>query len=112
MNKLFSFRSSCSLVCKWTYEIGDNVNGWNRDYLCSIGLEDLIEQNFRKIGNEVLAPGTPIGNGICEVAALELDLLPGTPVGTSLIDAHAGGLGMIGCFSPEISSNFNTRLSN
>lgn len=43
-------------------------------------------------------------------AAAELGLLKGTPVGTSLIDAHAGGLGMIGCYASDVSSNFSNRL--
>lgn len=43
-------------------------------------------------------------------AAAELGLLKGTPVGTSLIDAHAGGLGMIGCYASDVSSNFANRL--
>jgi len=43
-------------------------------------------------------------------AAAELGLLKGTPVGTSLIDAHAGGLGMLGCYAPDVSPNFSNRL--
>lgn len=40
-----------------------------------------------------------------------MGLLPGTPVGTSLIDAHAGGLGLIGCSAGHIKQDFQTRLS-
>lgn len=69
-----------------------------------------MENNFKKIGNVVLAPGTPCGNGLTEKIAESLGLLPGTPVGTSIIDAHAGGLGMIGCSAENISRDFNTRL--
>lgn len=43
-------------------------------------------------------------------AAAELGLLKGTPVGTSLIDAHAGGLGMIGCYASDVSPHFSNRL--
>lgn len=47
-------------------------------------------------GNEIFEPGRPCGNGLTENAAREMGLAVGTPVATSLIDAHAGGLGMIG----------------
>lgn len=45
-------------------------------------------------------------------AAQELNLLEGTPVGTSIIDAHAGGLGMLGCSGENISSDFTSRLGD
>ena len=50
-------RSSCSLVCKWTYLLGsDNTdeNGWQRDFFEKIGLSDLIETNFEQLGAEIL----------------------------------------------------------
>lgn len=53
-----------------------------------------------------------LGNGLSKKAANELSLLPGTPVGTSMIDAHAGGLGLIGCAAEGIDPNFETRVGN
>lgn len=44
-----------------------------------------------------------------EVAAREMGLAVGTPVATSLIDAHAGGLGMIGV-GLKNSNTFRNRL--
>lgn len=99
------------MVCKWTYEIkNDGSEGWNKSYFQQIDLEDLLENNSEKIGNTVLTPGTPLAFGLCERAAKEFGLLPGTPVGASIIDAHAGGLGLIGCTAPDVSNDFNSRL--
>ena len=55
-------------------------------------------------------PGHPVGFGLSLTAAKELDLLEGIPVGTSIIDAHAGGLGMLGCNATNVSSDFSSRL--
>src|ERR1035441_88609 len=61
-----------------------------------IGLGDLASDSCAKIGNEIVAPGTPLGVGLTKSAARDFGLLEGTPVGASLIDAHAGGVGTIG----------------
>ncbi|XP_034980168.1 FGGY carbohydrate kinase domain-containing protein isoform X2 [Zootoca vivipara] len=86
-------RSLCTLVCKWTYSL---EKGWDASFWKLVGLEDLVANNYAKIGNEVLAPGAPVGNGLTSEAAEALGLAKGTAVGASLIDAHAGGIGMIG----------------
>ncbi|XP_042482083.1 FGGY carbohydrate kinase domain-containing protein-like [Macadamia integrifolia] len=46
-------------------------------------------------GRSVAFPGHSLGSGLTPAAAKELGLAVGTPVGTSLIDAHAGGVGVI-----------------
>ncbi|XP_043498737.1 FGGY carbohydrate kinase domain-containing protein isoform X1 [Polistes fuscatus] len=106
-------RSLCSLVCKWNYyaEPGVNNSGWKEDFFNQIGLQDLKDNNWSKLGNVIKAPGEPVGKGLSAKAALELGLLEGTAVGTSLIDAHAGGLGMIGCSAPGISNELTSRLA-
>ncbi|XP_074506663.1 FGGY carbohydrate kinase domain-containing protein [Sebastes fasciatus] len=86
-------RSLCTLVCKWTY---CPPEGWDAGFWTSIGLEDLLENNFSKIGSVTCSPGSPLGDGLTHKAAADLGLEPGTAVGASLIDAHAGGLGVIG----------------
>ncbi|XP_050464174.1 FGGY carbohydrate kinase domain-containing protein [Cataglyphis hispanica] len=105
-------RSLCSLVCKWNYSANPNgKNEWNEEFFEQLNLRDLKKDNWRKIGNDVRVPGDAIEPGLSAKAATELGLLKGTPVGTSLIDAHAGGLGMIGCYAPDVSSNFSNRLA-
>lgn len=105
-------RSLCSLVCKWTYLANEKTKeGWNAAYFKSIGLEDLLQNNASKIGQEVLDPGTPVGSGLNENAAKKLGLQPGTKVATSIIDAHAGGVGLMGCNAENISKDFTTRLA-
>ncbi|XP_069934530.1 FGGY carbohydrate kinase domain-containing protein isoform X12 [Oryctolagus cuniculus] len=65
-------RSLCSLVCKWTYSA---EKGWDDSFWKMIGLEDFVADNYSKI---------------------DLGLPAGIAVAASLIDAHAGGLGVIG----------------
>nr|XP_033772995.1 FGGY carbohydrate kinase domain-containing protein isoform X2 [Geotrypetes seraphini] len=89
----FLTRSLCTLVCKWTYS---SSHGWDNSFWELIGLEDFVMDNYTKIGNQVLSPGAPVGNGLTADAAKDLGLPEGTAVAVSLIDAHAGGLGVIG----------------
>lgn len=87
-------RSSCTVTCKWTYLAHERR--WAPDYFRAIGLGDLADENFRRIGQEIVEPGTLLGDGLTETAAAELGLHPGTAVGAGLIDAHAGGIGTVG----------------
>ncbi|GMH23270.1 hypothetical protein Nepgr_025113 [Nepenthes gracilis] len=101
-------RSLCSTVCKWTYlghahmeqmDVKDSRDmeacGWDDEFWEEIGLGDLIDGHHAKIGRSVAFPGHPLGSGLTPAAAKELGLVTGTPVGTSLIDAHAGGVGVM-----------------
>ncbi len=87
-------RSLCSTVCKWTY-LGHEVR-WDEDYFRAVGMGDLADEGFARIGRVVRPMGESIGEGLTESAAKDLGLQPGTTVGVSIIDAHAGGLGMLG----------------
>jgi hypothetical protein len=60
-------------------------------------------------GSLVRAPGEFCG-GLKDDVAKELGLYPGTPVATSIIDAHAGAVGMVGCIASGVSNNINNRL--
>jgi FGGY-family pentulose kinase len=91
-------RSLCSTVCKWTYlgHRGPDGAGWDKTYFAEIGLGDLADEGFARIGTRVRPMGEPVGAGLTERAARELGLVAGTAVGVSIIDAHAGGLGLLG----------------
>ncbi|BBN67960.1 FGGY family of carbohydrate kinase [Prunus dulcis] len=105
-------RSLCTTVCKWTYLGHAHMHqnnekdsrdmeacGWDDDFWEEIGLSDLVDGHHAKIGRSVAFPGHPLGSGLTSTAAkaryFELGLVAGIPVGTSLIDAHAGGVGVM-----------------
>jgi FGGY-family pentulose kinase len=86
-------RSLCSTVCKWTY-LGHEQR-WDEAYFRAVGLGDLADEGFARIGTDIRPLGSVVGP-LSASAAAELGLEPGIPVGTSAIDAHAGGIGVIG----------------
>lgn len=87
-------RSVCTVTCKWTYLAHEGR--WDSGYFRSIGLEELANEAFARIGAEIVPAGTALGAGLTAEAAEELNLNPGTSVGAGLIDAHAGGIGTVG----------------
>ena len=87
-------RSTCTVTCKWTYLAHEQR--WDPSYFQEIGLGELTQENFSRIGQTIVEPGTPVGDGLTPAAALELGLVPGTPVSAGMIDAHAGGIGTVG----------------
>jgi D-ribulokinase len=87
-------RSICTVTCKWTY-IG-HEGGWDPDYFRTVGLGELADEGFKRIGTNVVAAGSALGAGLSQQAAEDFGLVPGTPVAAGLIDAHAGGIGSIG----------------
>ncbi|KRF84546.1 uncharacterized protein Dvir_GJ13420, isoform B [Drosophila virilis] len=92
-------RSLCSVVCKWNYDAASH--SWSADFLRGADLEELTRDKFAALGSDVQPPGKPVGKGLSQRAASELGLDVGTVVSTSLIDAHAGALGMFGCRADE-----------
>ncbi len=87
-------RSTCALVCKWTWVAHEHR--WDDSYLDEIGLGDLKEADHARIGNRIVPPGTPLGAGLSQKAADDLGLMPGIKVAAALIDAHAGALATLG----------------
>jgi D-ribulokinase len=86
-------RSSCTVTCKWTYLAHEGR--WDPDYFHQIGLGDLADADFARIGQRVVEPGTALGQGLTPEAAAAMGLVPGIAVGAGLIDAHAGGVGTV-----------------
>ncbi|MCH8314613.1 MAG: FGGY-family carbohydrate kinase [Planctomycetes bacterium] len=95
-------RSLCTTVCKWTYlgheqaNRSDTVGRWDDSFWRTVGLDEFVKENYARIGQRIRPMGEAIGKGLTPQAADELNLQPQTPVGISIIDAHAGGLGVIG----------------
>jgi len=87
-------RSVCTVTCKWTYLAHEAR--WDEAYFRGIGLGTLADEQFQRIGTEIVAAGTPLGKGLTSAAASELGLVSGIPVAAGLIDAHAGGIGTVG----------------
>lgn len=87
-------RSICTVTCKWTWLAHENR--WDPDYFRTIGLAELADDEFARIGQRIVPPGTPCGDGLTAQAAQEMGLPAGTPVAAGLIDAHAGGIGTVG----------------
>ncbi|OCL11306.1 Pentulose kinase [Glonium stellatum] len=97
-------RSFCSVVCKQGFVpvgVDGSVKGWQEDFLAEIGLEDLCDDNFRRMGGvdtvngRYLTAGELVGT-LSEKAAQEMGLPPGIAVGSGVIDAYAGWIGTVG----------------
>ncbi len=84
-------RSLCTTVCKWTY-VGHKAS-WDAGFFEKFGMGSLLKHE--KIGSNILPMGTYIGN-LTPASADELGLTTSTKVAVGIIDAHAGGLGVIG----------------
>lgn len=92
-------RSVCSGVCKWNYD-AENAT-WDTEFLSLIGVSDAKS----KLGNHFQLPGDSIKGGLSSKAARELNLNPGIAVASSMIDAHSGALGILGCGGRDFYSN-------
>lgn len=106
-------RSFCSVACKQGYVphgVDGSKTGWNPEFLTSIGLQDLVDNNFAKMGgvakeNGVYhSAGEVVGN-LSERAALELGLTTSTVVGSGVIDAYSGWIGTVAAKTPELSEH-------
>ena len=88
-------RSLCTNVCKWTY-LG-HESRWDTTFLETLGLNDpRITQNpIRPLGERI--------GPLTEAAAAHFGLTQDCFVAVGIIDAHAGGLGLLGAADLERS---------
>lgn len=88
-------RSLCTTVCKWTYLAHEKrpEDRWNREFFKANGLLDLLRRDM--IGTDIQPMGAMMG-GLTAAAARDLGLEEGTPVAVGIIDAHSGGVGVLG----------------
>src|SRR5206468_6143099 len=89
--------SACTITCKWTY-LNHEEPGWQADLLDAIGLSDLRAR--AQLPPRPFPIGSVAGK-LTAAAAKELGLTEQCVVGVGLIDAHAGGLGLLGGFATE-----------
>lgn len=87
-------RSCCSLVCKCSYVPPPAGSGWDDEFLTKIGLRELVDEGYLRLGgfpgkdgSTIMTAGLPVARGLSKSAAADLGLLEGTPVGSSVIDA-------------------------
>ena len=102
-------RSLCSVVCKFGYQAHERR--WPSEFLQSVGLAGLAENDFARLGAEILEPGMPVGSGLRSEAAADMGLIEGTPVGAGLVDAHAGALASLAASDEERPGDPRLRLA-
>jgi FGGY-family pentulose kinase len=81
--------SVCTLTCKWNYLAHEQR--FSESLLTSVDLLDLLS----RVPVEVRPLGSTAG-ALTEAAAADLGLAPGIAVATGIIDAHAGGVALLG----------------
>ena len=96
--------STCTVTCKWAY-LAHETPGWQTDFLALIGLEDLP---IRASLPSMALPIAATAGRLAEASARELGLPRECRVGVGLIDAHAGGLGVLGASDP---ASFDRRIA-
>ncbi|KAM3563369.1 hypothetical protein MY1884_001282 [Beauveria asiatica] len=97
-------RSFCSTVCKQGFVpvgVDGSVKGWQKDFYDTIGLSDLVQDNFKRMGGVDKVNGKYASAGECvgtlsRQSASQLGLPQGIAVGSGVIDAYAGWIGTVG----------------
>lgn len=84
-------RSLCTNVCKWGYR--GQENRWDTTFYDAIGIGDVLTRG--QVGTDIRPLGERIGTLTTDAAA-HFGLTTNCVVGVGIIDAHAGGLGLMG----------------
>lgn len=106
-------RSFCSVTCKLGYVpigVDGSTTGWNKEFLVSLGLEDLCANDFSRMGGvegkngAYFSAGDPVGR-LTEKSAKELGLHTDVVVGSGVIDAYSGWIGTIASKTPQLPTH-------
>lgn len=104
-------RSVCCLGAKWGF-VGGNEGGWCDGFWKCLRLEDLERESCIGGCGNVGVVGGKVGV-ICEEVVKELGFLKGVNVAVGVVDAYAGGIGIlggIGCGIEDVASEIQNRL--
>lgn len=88
--------SACTVTCKWGY-LNHEAAPWPLDLFAQLGLADLPARAGLP---DAAQPIGAVAGKLAAGAADELGLSRDCVVGIGLIDAHAGGLGLLGGVAP------------
>jgi FGGY-family pentulose kinase len=92
-------RSLCTALCKWNFSLSTK---WDRSFHALAGFSpgDLPDSCIGA-PSSILPPGAAASSPLPSPSPLP-PLLPGTKLGVGIIDAHAGGIGVLGgrCATP------------
>lgn len=117
-------RSYCSTVCKQgllPLGVEDQSTGWSAEFFNAIDLQELIQNDFEKLGGSPNKSGNWFSAGqtvgpLSSQAASELGLTTNCFVGSGVIDCYSGWIGTIAGKTDipieGISSNNNTHSSS
>ena len=104
-----NIRSVCTTTCKWLFNASESK--WEASFWNSIGLNELVTNNFAKIGTNVQNTFKYIEDlKISQVMMDVTGLSANVKIGVSMIDAHAGGIGGISitkCYFERLKATGN-----
>ncbi len=103
-----NIRSECTTVCKWTYLA--HQQRWDEEFLRAIGLPELPDGRIG-LADDIKPIGSLAGR-LSALAAAHLGLAEGTAVAVGAIDAHAGGIGLLGAAGDTGASRATEQLSS
>ncbi|CAH6723358.1 D-ribulokinase [[Candida] jaroonii] len=112
-------RSYCSTVCKQGLVppgVDGSTTGWSKEFLLSLDLEELVEDDFRRLGGIPDKNGTFLSAGdivgkLTAKSAEELGLSTECIVGSGVIDAYAGWIGTVAgkVDNPTVSNKLDSK---